>query len=184
MQRIEGKFSGLMQSVRRINVRNTKRYLRFKYLMLLRAKGGSSKVARGFAIGLAIEMFTPPTIYLATFLLFPFTYLFRASMAGAIVGFVLGKIIYIPFLFPIRKVGGLILPRQHYRHVLDMMPDWLGMFLQGGLKLIVGGMVVGAVLGLLSYFPIKWLLDFYEAKRKDKRKRRKAQLMLSSESET
>jgi hypothetical protein len=45
-------------------------------------------------------------------------------------------------------------------------------------------MVVGAVLGILSYFPIKWMLEYYTHKRKEKRKLRKAQLVSGEQPRT
>ncbi len=43
-------------------------------------------------------------------------------------------------------------------------------------ELIVGGMVDGALLGLLCYFPIRYSLNAYKSKRKDKRKLIRARL--------
>jgi len=40
-------------------------------------------------------------------------------------------------------------------------------------------MVVGALLGIAVYFPLKFLLEFYTARRKEKRRDRKAQLLVS-----
>lgn len=140
-------------------------------------------VAMGFSIGLAVEMFTLPTAGLAFFLIFPFIYLFRGSMAAALIGFVFGKIIYLPLTYVHLKVGAMVLPHGT-RKLLSYasMPDWLDMFIRSNLKLFVGGVIVGIVLGLLAYFPIKWGLEFYDAKRKEKRKKRKAQLLIRSES--
>ncbi len=65
-----------------------------------------------------------------------------------------------------------------FRH-LKFLPHWLfQFFLHGSLKLIVGGMIDGVILGLLFYFPVRYLLKIYEAKRKEKRRVRKAQLLM------
>lgn len=164
------------------HVRNIKRWFKYKYLLLTRAKGGPGMVAMGFSIGLAVEMFTLPTAGLAFFLIFPLIYLLRGSMAAALIGFVFGKIIYIPMTFIHLKVGSMVLPRGTRKFLIDLnMPDWLEMFVRSNLKLFVGGVIVGIVLGLLAYFPIRWGLELYDAKRKEKRKKRKAQLLISSE---
>ncbi|WP_157279906.1 DUF2062 domain-containing protein [Paenibacillus swuensis] len=153
------------------------RWFKYKYMMLFRAKGGAAMVAKGFSIGLAIEMFTLPTMGLAFFLIFPLVYLLRGSVAGALIGFVIGKIIYIPFAFMNSKVGSMIVPK-NLEAYLSFLPEWIEKLVYLNLKLIVGGMVVGTLLGLVLYFPVKWLLETYTNRRREKRKLRKNTLML------
>jgi uncharacterized protein (DUF2062 family) len=150
-------------------LRLLRRWLKYKYMLLIRAKGGASMVAMGFAIGLAIEMFTLPTLGFAFVLIFPLCYLLRGNMPAALIGFVVGKIIYIPMMYPNTKVGGLILPK-HLTFHLPIVPDWFDNLLVTNLKLIVGGIVDGVILGIICYFPIKYSINAYKAKRKDKRK--------------
>lgn len=164
----------------RLTLVGIRRWFKFKYLQLFRAKGGAAKVAIGFAIGLAIEMFTLPTFGLAFFLIFPLVYMFRASLAGALIGFVFGKIIYIPMAFFNNKVGGWIVP-DHFNEWISFLPHWLKKMLYMNIKLILGGMVDGVLLGLLFYFPIKFMLEFYTAKRTEKRKTRRAQLLIHAQ---
>lgn len=164
-------------------LRNVGRWFKYKYLQLTRAKGGPAIVALGFSVGLFIEMFTLPTAGLAFFLIFPLVYVFRASMAAALIGFVFGKVIYIPMSFLNRQVGGWVLPRGIKGHLLSVLPDWLDTFIKFNLKLFIGGVIDGAVLGLIVFYPIKWLLEWYDGKRKEKRRRRKEQVLLSSGSE-
>ncbi|TBL70060.1 DUF2062 domain-containing protein [Paenibacillus thalictri] len=164
-----------------ITLQSIGRWFKLKYLLLTRAKGGASIVAIGFAIGLFVEMFTLPTAGLAFFLIFPLVYVLRGSMAGALIGFVFGKVIYIPMSFLNKRVGDLLMPREFLHGVMRHAPDWLMEFLRFNLKLIVGGMVDGLALACISYFPIRWILILFEERRKEKRKRRKAQLMLSSD---
>lgn len=132
-------------------------------------------VAMGFAIGLAIEMFTLPTLGFAFILLFPLCYLFRGNMPAALIGFVVGKIIYIPMMYPNSKVGGWILPKNLEFHI-PVVPEWFNHLLVTNLKLIVGGIVDGVILGLLCYFPIKYSIDVIKAKRRDKRKQSRARM--------
>lgn len=151
-------------------INRCRRYLRYKYVMLLRAKGGTSKVAKGFSIGLAIEMFTLPTFGLAALLIFPVVYAMRASLAGALLGFLFGKIIYIPMAFLNKFVGRLIVP-PHFGRYLHFLPEWLEKLLKGAIDLIVGGVVDGVLLGVLVYFPLKWLLESVAARRRARRKK-------------
>jgi uncharacterized protein (DUF2062 family) len=134
-------------------------------------------VAKGFSIGIAIEMFTFPTAGLAFFLIFPLVILLRGNIAGALIGFVIGKVIYIPFAFLNSKVGSLIVPEGIEGH-LGFLPLWMANIILGSLNLIVGGIIVGSILGLVLYFPVKLLLEFYAHRRKEKRKIRKAKLVL------
>lgn len=129
-------------------------------------------VAKGFSVGLAIEMFTLPTIGLAFFLIFPLVYFLRASFAGALIGFVVGKIIYIPFAFMNNKVGGWFVGDRFAEHI-HFLPDFVEKVLLINMKLIVGGVVDGAILGILAYFPIVFLLKLYTDKRKEKRRLKK-----------
>jgi uncharacterized protein (DUF2062 family) len=159
-----------------------KRWAKYKYLQLLRAKGGPSIVAKGFSIGLAIEMFTLPTAGLAFLLIFPFVYLFRASLPAALIGFLFGKIIYLPMLFFNRMVGSWIVP-DHVLRGVHTHSRWLNKLIhivRDALDLIVGGMVVGTILGILLYFPLRKLLAIYMERRLEKRRHRKSH----AESET
>lgn len=151
------------------------RWLKYKYILLLRAKGGASIVAMGFAIGIAVEMFTLPTLGVAFVLIFPLCLLLRGNLPAALIGFVIGKVIYIPMMYPNSKVGGWILPKHLSIH-LPIVPEWINHLLLTNLKLIVGGMVDGALLGLLCFFLIRYSLNAYKAKRKDKRKLIRARL--------
>jgi uncharacterized protein (DUF2062 family) len=154
-----------------------KRWLKLKYVLLIRAKGGPSIVAKGFSIGLFIEMFTLPTFGLAAVLILPLVYFTRASLPGALVGFLFGKIIYLPFAFLNKRIGHWILPK-HFAHKIHFYPHWLSEFVKGGLDLIIGGVIMGTLLGLIAYFPVRWILELYASRRKEKRKRRKADLAL------
>ncbi|TNJ61963.1 DUF2062 domain-containing protein [Paenibacillus hemerocallicola] len=157
--------------------RGIARWFKYKYLLLSRAKGGAAKVAAGFSIGLAVEMFTLPTFGLAFFLIFPLVYIFRANFAGALIGFVFGKIIYIPLAFVNAKVGGLIVP-DRFNEWISFLPYWIEKMLYVNAKLIVGGIVDGTLIALLLYFPLKQLLQLFTSKRSEKRRVRREQLVL------
>ncbi|MBD0380147.1 DUF2062 domain-containing protein [Paenibacillus sedimenti] len=164
----------------RYNWKSTKRWFKYKYLLLLRAKGGPSKVARGFSIGLTIEMFTLPTAGFAFVLIFPLVYLLRANLPAALIGFVFGKVIYIPFSILNKQVGNWLVPKYFKIYLITHLPDMLSHIIKSGLDLIVGGMAVGTVLGIIAYFPIMMLLKSHTNRRKEKRRVRKAQLAPSN----
>jgi uncharacterized protein len=137
-------------------------------------------VAMGFSIGLAIEMFTLPTGGMAFFLIFPSVYLSRSSLAGALTGFVFGKLIYIPMTFLLRQVGGTVLHVDSLEMLLTHLPVWLDKFLKLYLELFVGGIIVGPVLGAIAFFPMKRLLHWVSSRRTERRRLRKAELLVSS----
>lgn len=161
----------------RKHVRGLGRWFKYQYLLLTRAKGGAAIVAMGFSIGLAIEMFTLPTFGLAFFLIFPLVYLLRASLAAALIGFVFGKIIYIPVAFLNAKVGGLLVP-DRFDEWLAVLPHWIGKALAVNAKLIAGGIVDGAMLAAVLYMPLRYVLELFARKRTERRKKRRDQLAL------
>jgi uncharacterized protein len=154
-------------------IRSLRRWLKYKYIMLMRAKGGAAMVAMGFAIGLAVEMFTLPTLGFASLLIFPLVYVLRGNLPAALIGFLFGKLIYIPMMIPNSMVGGWVLPANLSFH-LSFVPEWVNRLLLTNLKLIVGGMIDGFLLGVLLYFPIKYTVNAFKEKRRNKRKQRRA----------
>ncbi|CDN45287.1 MULTISPECIES: DUF2062 domain-containing protein [Paenibacillus] len=148
------------------------RWIRYKFIQLLRAPGGPSFVAMGFSIGLFCEMFTLPTYGLAFFLIFPLIYMLRGSLAGALIGFVIGKVIYLPFAYLHNKVGGWVLPT-HLVFDIPFVGAEVNRFLLLNFKLIVGGVIDGIWLGALLFFPVRALLRYYAARRKEKRRLRR-----------
>lgn len=154
-----------------------KRWIKLKYTQLMRAPGGAAFVALGFSIGMAIEMFTLPTYGLAFFLIFPLIYWLGGSLAGALIGFVVGKIIFIPVAFINNRVGGWVLP-EHMKIHVPFGPDWfakkLDHILLVNLKLIVGGVIDGIILGFIFYFPVKYCIQAVANRRKEKRKLRRS----------
>ena len=113
-----------LKSVKKSRMTGITRWFKLKYNHLLRAKGGPSIVAKGFSIGLFVEMFTLPTFGLAAVLILPLVYFIEASLSGALVGFVFGKIIYLPFAFLNKRIGHWVLPK-HFGHNIHFYPDWL-----------------------------------------------------------
>ncbi|WNR43548.1 DUF2062 domain-containing protein [Paenibacillus roseipurpureus] len=172
-----------MQSIQKVKMmkarydwKSIKRWFKYKYILLLRAKGGPSMVARGFSIGLFVEMFTLPTAGFAFALIFPLVYLLRANLPAALIGFVFGKVIYIPFSILNKQVGEALVPKHFKFYLIHHLPHMLSNIIRSGLDLIIGGMVVGLFLGIIAYFPVVLLLKYQANRRKEKRRLRKDQL--------
>ncbi|MCR8644834.1 DUF2062 domain-containing protein [Paenibacillus sp. N1-5-1-14] len=166
----------LMTKKRNITWATTKRWFKYKWLQLQRAKNGPAYVAIGFSIGLAVEMFTLPTLGLAFFLIFPLIYMLRGSLVGALIGFVFGKVIYIPMSFLNKIVGAWLVPTSFKFYLVDHLPSFLAGFIRFSLELIVGGMADGLILGIIFYFPVMYMLKTTANRRKEKRRLRKAEL--------
>lgn len=147
-----------------------KRWLKYQFLKLVRTRGAVGQVAR-LCIGLAVEMVTLPTAGLAFFLIFPLVYMMRGRLAAALIGFVFGKLIYIPFAVVNERVGHWILP-MHWTVHAAALPDWLNRLLTINMNLIVGGMIDGAMLSLLLYIPMKQILLTVQERRRQKRRHR------------
>ncbi|MEK0316407.1 DUF2062 domain-containing protein [Cohnella sp. 56] len=148
------------------------RYLKLQYVKLLRAKGGAYSIAMGFAIGLFVEMFNLPTYGTSFVLIFPLIYLLRGNLPSALVGFVFGKLIY-PLMFMLNKMmADLVLPA-HFSIRFSFLPEKINHFLLFNLKMIVGGMIDGLLLGILFFFPIWYSVQVFKRKRKEKRRARK-----------
>ncbi|WP_374018169.1 DUF2062 domain-containing protein [Paenibacillus thiaminolyticus] len=145
-----------------------KRWLKYQLLKLVRTRGAAGQVARGFCIGLAVEMVTLPTAGLAFFLIFPLVYMMRGRLAAALIGFVFGKLIYIPVAVVNERVGHWILP-MHWTVHASALPDWLNRLLTINMNLIVGGMIDGTMLALLLYIPMKQILLTVQERRRQKR---------------
>ncbi|WP_238162609.1 DUF2062 domain-containing protein [Cohnella sp. AR92] len=148
------------------------RYMKFQYYKLLRAPGGAAVIAMGFAVGLFVEMFNLPTYGTSFLLIFPLNFVLRGSLAAALVGFVFGKIIYVPMSFLNAYVAGAVLP-SNFSVQLSFLPGWINRALLLNLKLIVGGVIDGALLALLLYFPIRYSVNAFKRKRKENRKLRR-----------
>jgi uncharacterized protein (DUF2062 family) len=156
-------------------LRKIGRFFKYQYVKLLRAKGGASVVAMGFAVGLFVEMFNLPTYGTSFLLVFPLNFLFRGSFAAALVGFLFGKMIYIPMSIVNTKMAGWVLPR-HFVVQISFLPSWINHALLLNLKLIIGGIIDGAILGLLFYFPIRYSINAYKRKRREKRRLNRAKM--------
>lgn len=160
-------------------LRKLSRWLKYQYVKLLRAKGGASVVAMGFAIGLFVEMFNLPTYGTSFVLIFPLNYVMRGSFAASLVGFIFGKVIYLPMAFANNQMAKWVLPK-HFAVNISFLPNYINHFLLMNLKLIVGGIIDGAILGLLVYFPIRYSINVFKRKRREKRRLMRARFEVNT----
>lgn len=153
------------------------RAFKLNFIKLVRSPGGAKKVALGFAIGFGLEMVVISSASLIYILFIPIVRLAKGSLPAAIIGNVIAKLSFLPvILLPFaRKLGKMIYPMNvkingHNTTFSfnDLMHgDFHGLIslLHGGIHMLIGMAIFGAVLGTISYFIVYY---FYE-KEKEKR---------------
>ncbi|MGE5702862.1 MAG: DUF2062 domain-containing protein [Clostridia bacterium] len=160
------------------------RAFRMNFLKLLRSPDGAKNVSLGFAIGFGLEMIVISTASLIYFLFYPIVRLARGSLSAAVIGNVIGKLTFLPVLLlpPAHKLGTLIYPVKieggalHHNAFTELLSgnfQAIKDILYGGLHVLIGMSVFGAVLGFLSYFVIHKLYEKQRQLRLEKRYRLK-----------
>ncbi|MFS0856657.1 DUF2062 domain-containing protein [Paenibacillus taichungensis] len=144
------------------------RALKLNFLKLLRAPGGAHKVSTGFALGFGLELIVISTASLVYLVFYPIVRLSGGSLPAAIVGNVVGKLTFLPIiLMPLAKqIGSWILPSHsmgqglvHESAFMELFRgNWsaLSELLLGGLDILAGMSVFGVILGVISYFVVKF----------------------------
>jgi uncharacterized protein (DUF2062 family) len=147
-----------------------KRFVKLKYLLLLRSPGGAKMIAKGFSIGLAVEFITLITFGLAFFLIFPLLKLLKGSLPSAMIGFLFGKLI-LPLFLPI----GIMLGETVFgfeTHIKYTLPFGKVIDLADYLNTFLGMLCLGTIMGLLAYYPIYFATLKYQQARLEKRKQK------------
>ncbi|MNH85225.1 hypothetical protein D3C87_622400 [compost metagenome] len=161
------------------------RAFKLNFLKLLRTPGGVKKVSLGFSIGFALEMIVISSACLVYLIFYPVVKLSGGSVPAAIIGNVIGKLSFLPILLMpfARKLGSWIYPLHGSRHKgmiheASIMDIFKGDFsairdvLHGGLHILIGMSVFGAVLGVISYYVIQFLYNKTAKRRMEKRRSR------------
>lgn len=148
------------------------RKFKFEYYKLMRMKGAASIIARGFALGIAIEFITLPTIGLAFLLLYPLNVLFRGSFSAGLIGFVIGKLVLPIFMIPNMKLGSAILGQSmsdNVDHGGAGFWAWIAWMKKYGLAYFTGSAVMGIIASIASYFLVYAGLQWYRNKKARRR---------------
>lgn len=149
------------------------RVFKLNFIKLFRSPGGAKKVSLGFALGFGLEMLVISTASLIYILFIPIVRLSKGSLPAAIIGNVIGKLSFLPvILLPLaKKIGKMILPMKvkisngtAFSFNALMHGDFRGLvsLLHGGIHMLIGMSILGAVLGFISYFIVHF---FYEKER-------------------
>ncbi|MGC5771684.1 DUF2062 domain-containing protein [Paenibacillus pabuli] len=167
------------------------RALKLNFLKLLRAPGGAHKVSTGFALGFGLELIVISTASLVYLVFYPIVRLSGGSLPAAIVGNVVGKLTFLPILLmPLAKqIGSWILPAHsmgqglvHESAFMELFRgNWsaLSELLLGGLDILAGMSVFGVILGVISYFVVKFFYVRALKRRFERRLEKRKQAAMS-----
>ncbi|AWB46758.1 DUF2062 domain-containing protein [Paenibacillus sp. CAA11] len=159
------------------------RAFKLNIFRLFRTPGGVKKMSLGFSLGFGMEMIVISSACLVYLIFYPVVKLAGGSVPAAVIGNVIGKLTFLPIiLMPFaKKLGEWVYPSsssaQRIQEVslLDIFKgdfSAVGSILHGGLHILIGMSIFGAVLGVISYYVIQF---FYHrtAKRRQAKRRRK-----------
>ena len=124
--------------------------------MLVRARqleGHPNEIARGMAVGIFISI--TPIIPFQTVAAIVLAFLVRGSKAAAVLGTWLSNPLTIPLVYYVNyKVGCVLLGHESAmdRIVFDSLSQLMELGLEVTWAMMVGGVAVGAVLCVISYF--------------------------------
>ena len=144
-----------------------KRALRLLYLRLLRLKGQPEEVAGGVAIGVFVGM--TPTVPLHTVLAVLIAYLFRKSKLAAAMGVWVSNPLFLPFVYLLDyRLGRMITRTNPPSFEVSGFSIHKIIELGWGISfpLIVGGLILGLICAIPSYFITKKMVILYREKRR------------------
>jgi uncharacterized protein (DUF2062 family) len=144
-----------------------KRWLRLLYLRILRLRGKPEEVAGGMAIGVAIGL--TPTIPLHLVLAVFLAFLLGKSKLAAAVGSQVANPVFLPFIYlldyrvgqGITGASGPSLVSADYSASYVLNLGWEIYY-----PLLIGGIVVGSLSVIPTYFLTKKIVLFYREKRR------------------
>ena len=144
-----------------------KRWLRLWYLRLLHLKGRPEEVAGGMAIGVFVGM--TPTVPLHTVLAVSIAYLFGKSKLAAAMGVWVSNPLLLPFVYLLDyKLGRIVTRTTPPPFTMSDFSIHKIIELGWGISfpLIVGGLLLGFICAIPSYFITKRGVTLYREKRR------------------
>lgn len=144
-----------------------KRGIRLLYLRLLRLKGQPGEVAGGMAIGVFIGM--TPTVPLHTVLAVLIAFLLRKSKLAAALGVWICNPLLLPFVYFLDyEVGRIITGTTPPSFTVSdfSIHNLIELGWDISYPLFVGGLVMGLVLAIPSYFVTKRIIMLYRERRR------------------
>lgn len=165
------------------------RMFRLNLFRLFRTPGGVRKMSLGFSLGFGMEMIVISSACLVYLIFYPVVRLTGGSLPAAVIGNVIGKLTFLPILLMpfAKKLGEWVYPsnfgmdRMQETSIFDLFRgDFSAIWtiLHGGMHILIGMTIFGAVLGVISYYAIRFLYFRTAKRRLAKRRDRAAVLVL------
>lgn len=134
--------------------------LKSLYHSLIHSHATPEEVAWGFALGIFVAM--TPTLGLHTIIVIALAALLKKNEIAAVIGvWVVNPVTLFPVFYFIYKVGLWILREPARR---ELRPESLTDFFHLGGKLVAplwaGGIVVGLISALVSFYLVKWIYPY------------------------
>jgi uncharacterized protein len=132
-------------------------------------KGDPNYIASGMSIGIFIGI--TPTFPFHTVLALALAYIFRASKAAAALGVWIGNPLTIPFIyFGSYKTGSIILGTSFPFDIKYLtFTELTKLGLEATLALLTGGVIIGILPAVASYFITRRLIKKYRSRRRHKK---------------
>lgn len=132
-------------------------------------KGDPNYIASGMSIGIFIGI--TPTFPFHTVLALALAYIFRASKAAAALGVWIGNPLTIPFIyFGSYKTGSMLLGTSFPFDIKYLtFTELTKLGLEATLALLTGGVIIGIVPAVASYFITRRLVKKYRSRRRIKK---------------
>ncbi|MDN5364725.1 MAG: hypothetical protein PWQ91_1790 [Eubacteriales bacterium] len=148
------------------HLRQWRRYVRYKYLKILRLKDTPAKVAKGVALGVFLDFLPIP--FISLLVAYIIARLARFNAFAAVTTTALFKVA-VPFFWTLNVFTGKFIlgpgpaPPPHIKTGALLHPELF--FHRLGLPFLVGSVINGLLAGLVVYYPVYYLLQRRLAKR-------------------
>lgn len=155
------------------------RAVKYRYLQLLRIKDTPSRVALGFALGVAAGCL--PCMGVQSLIALPLAFLVRANKISSLIGvWWTNPLTFVPIYYTEYVIGTLLSSypllnyKAFYAKVIDLknLDDVANLGIDILVPMSVGSLVMAAILGPITYFVCRYALEKRRERRKKKRLRK------------
>lgn len=143
---------------------------RYMIQRVLRLSAGPHAIAMGFAVGVFVSALPFIGVHIA--MAVGLAWLMRANVIASVIGTISGNPVTFPFIWVATfKVGQLILDRDvdvlplqslSFMNVLRVSVETTMSFI---VPMTVGGIIIGLIMGLPTYYLSLWVVRFYQHRR-------------------
>lgn len=145
-------------------LRRIKRYLRYEYLLFMRLRGNPKQIARGVAVGVAINFL--PTVGTGVFVAYILAGLLRTNRTATLLSTLAVKA-GVPLYYALNIVVGDFLlgyEDEGFWALTKYTFDWKTIK-QMGISFLVGGVINSAVVALVCYYIMLYSVKRYRNRR-------------------